>query len=135
MDYSGTCGLIIKGETLDFIDIERELQLGPTRVYKKGEIVSKIIGANEFDIWIFEIAFHDGKQPFQALDEILSLLKPSKDYLRSLAHLADLTIKCYVQSDYSQIDFDFYPNQIKELSSMNIRLKLSILSWGGAKQD
>ena len=37
------------------------------------------------------------------------------------------------QMTNSQINFELYPNVINELSSMGIKLEISILSWGGVK--
>lgn len=133
MINSGSCSLVIRGDNLNLIEVGNNLHIEPSRVVKKGEIISKTIGESQYDVWTYEIGFDANKTPDRALEEILSTISPSKNYLQSLACTADVKIKCYVQSNYAQIGFELSPKVLKELASMNIKLEISILSWGGVE--
>lgn len=133
MINSGNCSLVIRGDNLNLVEIEENLHIKPSRIVRKGEVISKTIGESQYDVWVFEIGFGENKIPDKALEEILSTISSSKTYLQSLISTVDIKIKCYVQSDYAQFCFEISPNVLKELASMNIKLEISILSWGGVK--
>lgn len=132
MINSGNCGLIIRGHELSFNEIENNLKINPLRVVKKGEVISKVVGESEYDLWVYEIKLDEAKKPDQIFRDLLSVLNPYKAYIQNIAKYADVRMKCYVQSDDAQIYFELSPNVIKELASMGIKLEISILSWGGA---
>jgi len=133
MSTSGNCSLVIRGHELNFKEIEENLKIKPSRIIKKGQVVSEVIGESEFDIWVLEIKFKEEEIPNNILAEVISVLTPYKVYIQGLSKWSDVRIKCYVQSKYAQINFELYPNVINELSSMGIKLEISILSWGGVK--
>jgi len=127
----GNCGLIIRGHKLNFDEIENNLKINPSRAVKKGEVISKVVGESEYDLWVYEMKMDDTKKIDQILRDLLSIISPRKAYIQSIAKYADVRIKCYVQSDDAQIYFELSPNAINELASLGIRLEISILSWGG----
>jgi ribosomal 50S subunit-recycling heat shock protein len=131
MINSGNCGLVIRGHELNFNEIQNNLKIKPSRAVKKGEVISKVVGESEYDLWVYEIKLNEAKKPDQILEDLLSILNPHKAYIQNIAKYADVRMKCYVQSDYAQIYFELSPNVIKELASMEIKLEISILSWGG----
>ncbi len=135
MISSGKCSLIIRGENLNIIEIEENLQLKPSRLVRKDEVVSRVIGKSQHDVWIFEKEFDENGTPAKTLKNILASISSSKDYLQNLTNFAELSIKCYVQSNYAQVNFKINPNILKELASMNIEFEVSILSWGGVESD
>lgn len=132
MDNSGNCSLIIRGENIDFIEIEDNLQIKPSRTARKGELISKAIGKSHYDVWVYQIGFDGNRIPENALESLLKTIKPSTDYLNSISNFSELIIKCYVQSDYAQINFEISPKILRELANINIKFEISILSWGGA---
>lgn len=135
MISSGSSSLIIRGDKLNIEEIEENLQIKPSRLVRKGEVISKIIGESQQDIWIYEKKNDDNEMPLNSLKSILSSISSSKGYLHNLANYAELTIKCYVQSEYAQISFKISPSVLKKLASMNIEFEVSILSWGGVESN
>jgi len=133
MDNTGNCSLIIRGDNINLAEIEENLQIKPSRVVRKGEIISKTIGKSQYNVWVFEIKFGKNKLPNIALEEMLTAISSSKTYLKGLIDTVDIRIKCYVQSDYAQVGFEISPNVLKKLADMNMKLEISILSWGGVK--
>jgi len=131
MINSGNCSLMIRGHELNFNEIENSLKINPSRVVKKGEIISKVVGESEYDLWVYEIKLDEAKKPDQTLRDLLSIFNPRKAYIQNIAKSADVRIKCYVQSDDAQIYFELSPNTINELASLGIKFEITILSWGG----
>jgi hypothetical protein len=131
MDNHGNCSLIIRGSELNFKEIENNLKVTPSRVVKKKEIISELVGESEYDLWVYEMKLDDVKKLNQILTVLLLTLNPCKAYMQNVSNYSDVRIKCYIQSDYAQINFELLPDIIKELANMEIKLEFSILSWGG----
>jgi hypothetical protein len=131
MISSGNCSIIIRGHELNINEIENNLKIKPSRVVRKGEVISNVIGESEYDLWAYEIKLNETQKPGQVLEDLLSLLNPCKTYIQHIAKYTDVRMKCYVQSDYAQINFELSPSIMSELANMEIKLEISILSWGG----
>lgn len=129
---TGICSLIIRAHDLNFDELKENLPIEPSRIVKKGQSISRAIEESKFDIWIFEMKYSE-ELPNQALEKLLAALLPYKSYLRNVSQSVDIRIKCYVQSRYAQINFEIFPELIKELASIGIKLEISILSWGEVK--
>lgn len=69
------------------------------------------------------------------MESILTMISSSKEYLQSLTCYAELIIKCYIQSEYAQINFGFSPKILNDLAKMNIKFEISILSWRMVKAN
>lgn len=130
---SGNCSFIIRGEGLNLSEITKSLNIKPTREVRKGVVESSIIGPNKADVWIYELKFNENQSPNDSLKTLLSYLSQSKKFIKSLSTIYDVSIKCYIQSSMAQIGFILSPAMINELSTMNVKLELSILSWGGVE--
>lgn len=135
MSNSGSCSLLIRGDNLDFNEIEENLQIKPSRIIRKGEIYSKVIGKNQYDIWILDIKFDNNGTPEDALMNLASIIHPFKEYVKKLSMVADVRIKCYVQSEYAQLNFELSSRVISELADLNVKVEISILSWGAVKNE
>lgn len=130
---SGNCSLVIRGTEIDFGEIDINLKIKPTRIIRRGDVLSKTIGPSQYDIWIYEIRHDESGDPNKTLKTLLSIFKSSGDFLRMTSKLVDVSVKCFVQSDLAQIGFEFSPEVIKNLADIGIKFELSILSWGGVE--
>ncbi len=81
---------------LDFIEIENNLMIKPSKKYHRGKLVNKVIGENQFDIFIIEEKINESTAPNEALDKLIALLDLSGEYLEKLSLIVDLRVKCYV---------------------------------------
>lgn len=133
MNTSGSCSLLIRGSQINFDEVDMNLKVKPTRVVKKGDVISKSIGPSQYDVWVYEIRHDENGNPKESLTELLSNLKSSRDFLHTIFQTADVSVKCYIQSDLAQISFEFSPEIIKELAELGVKLEISILSWGGVE--
>jgi hypothetical protein len=131
---SGNCSLIIYGcSHLDFERINNKLGIKPTSVFKQDEIVNKIAGPIKKDVWIYETKID--KEPNITLNQLLRLLIPNKDFIIELSKLANISVRCYIQSALAQIGFDFSQDTIKILAELNVKFEISIISWGEVEMD
>lgn len=137
-NISGTCSLIIRGkELLDFDEIDEKIGVLPTVKYNKGDCFSKSF-PNKIpnDLWIYNCEMDEQSGNVEeTLSEFLTKIKPSKVFIKKLAKTSDICIRCFVQSELAQIGFDLSPYIINELANINIRVEVSILSWGEVEKD
>ena len=135
MEDSGICSLIIKGENLNFKKIEKVIGIESTQKFEKGKIVSKVIGKIEFDLIRFDIKVDKGESPNNALNKLADTILESKDFLKKNKDVYDIYLNCYIQSDYAQVNYVISSEVIKKISLLDLNLKISLLSWGGAELD
>ena len=131
MDDSGHCSFIISGETLNFEDITKNLRIKPSEILRKGEIINDIIGENLLDVFICEELIHENTTLNKTLLRLVEKLIPHKNYIKKLSETTEIVARCYIQSDYAQVYFYFTPGVLASLVDLNIKLEISILSWGG----
>lgn len=132
MISSGSCSLIIRGNKIDFSEIEIYLKVKPTKIVRRDDVLSKSLEPSKYEIWIYEIKYDEGGDPNNTLEKLLSLFNnTSKEFLHRISKIADVFVKCYIQSDLAQIGFEFSPEVIKDLADLGLKLRFSILSWGG----
>jgi len=134
VNYTGSCSLIIKSNKLDIDEISKNLKLKPSSVSRKGDVISKVVGAVQSDIWVYKIKTQDDEELSSIIGKLLEIIRPSTNYLKTIATTEDVCIRCYIQSDLAQIFFELPSKLIQQLSDLYIRLELSILSWGGAEE-
>ncbi|MBU3114612.1 DUF4279 domain-containing protein [Clostridium lacusfryxellense] len=136
-DISGKCSLVIKGnDYLDFKSIDNNIGMMPSKKYKKGGAFSTLApNAIPRDIWIYDSNIGQDGNVNMALDVLLDKLKGSKNFIRDLSITSDICIRCFVQSDLAQIGFDLSPYVINGLTNLNVRVEISILSWGQVEMD
>jgi hypothetical protein len=133
---SGSCSLVIRGHNeIDFNYIDKYLSIKPTKVAKRKEIINKSAGEVKSDIWIHEIKMKKGDDINNTLKELLYVLSNDQNKINLLNNNLDICIRCYMQSDLAQIGVDFSPEVIALLAKLNIRLELSILSWGSVENE
>lgn len=129
---TGYCSLIIKGETLDFNEIEKSLGLKASKKYTKGKIVSKVIGVNEFDLIRFDKKMIESQSLDRTLELLLNEILPNKEYIKIMQKECEIVLKSFIQSSNAQVRFDITPDNLARISQLGIKLEVSILSWGGA---
>lgn len=133
MSNSGYCSLIITGDNLDLDLIEDTLNIKASEKQKKGEIFNSIIGEVQYDFIRFDEKMYGKYNPNETLIILLNKLIENKNFLKDLSKKACIYIKCYVQSDYAQVNYMLSPNALNKIAQLGLGLQISILSWGGVK--
>lgn len=127
---SGRCSVIIRGNSLDFDDIAKNIAIKPSQIIRRGEKSSKFRTLNLYDIWIYDVVY-ENNEINKTLENLLIHFEPYDEYLVGLSHDVDVSLRCYIQSDYAEIGWSFYPELLRKLAEMKIKLEFSIFSWGG----
>ncbi|QVK19277.1 DUF4279 domain-containing protein [Mycoplasmatota bacterium] len=134
MDISGSFVFSIKDKKLNFKDIEDNLHIEPTKIIKNGQMVGKLKNYEApYDIWSFEINIIDYKNIFNDLLNLLELLNPYSEYIKEISFdNKNVTIDCYLRSNYGQIGFQMNNKIFKKLVDLGLSLNFHILSYGEA---
>ena len=71
--------------------------------------------------------------PDKILVTLLNKLMDNEDFLKNLSKNSCIYIKCYVQSDYAQVNYVLSAQTLSKIAQLGIDLEISVLSWGGVK--
>lgn len=135
MSISGSWCLIISGNQINFDEIRDKLRIEPSRTTRKGEVKSKVIGPSQFDSWVFEQKFESSDEIAKTLDKLLAVIHPHKGYINVLSDTFDVIIKFFVQSNFAQIGVALPPYLIKKIAEINVKIEISVLSWGEVENN
>lgn len=130
MNINGKCSLVIRGNSVNQEAIEQTLGLKATRFNKKGVVTSKVIGANPFDMWCYEVDIHENESVENAIIEMLSKTESISEHHKYIIEDHEVYLKCYISSESAQIQFDLSPNTLRKMSESLLKVRFSILSWG-----
>jgi len=126
----GSLSLIIRGNNLDFEEINTMLKLQPVKVKRKGEPITLEHVMND-DCWSYKVEYEKNEME-TALDSFLNDLKPSAGYIRNVANEHRVYIFVSLRSNLGQMGFELKPEIIKSLADLNIAVEVHILSYGEA---
>lgn len=132
MDISGSFAFSISDKKLDFKDIENGLPIKPTKIIKKGQMVGRIKNIEApYDIWSYEISIADSENIFNGLSLLLDDLLPYSRFIKEASEkYENVTVNCYIRSDYGQIGFQLSNEIIMKMGKVGLRLDFHILSYG-----
>ena len=131
----GYCSLIIKGDELEFDEIEKNLGLEASKKFQKGKINSNIIGKIEFDLIRFDERLIENQTLNETLKHLLKKIMEREQFIKLMHKKYDIVLNCYIQSDYAQMRFEISPDVLAKICQLGIKLEFSILSWGGVDKD
>ncbi|WP_165976258.1 DUF4279 domain-containing protein [Bacillus salipaludis] len=126
---TGSFDFIIRGIDLSPDEITKMLNLKPSKVRKKGEIITKDIKMKD-SYWNYQVKFKGYDELNQALEKFLSTLLPYKAFIREISEGFDAYIFFSLRSNLGQIGFDLQPKTLRALGDLNIRFEVNILSYG-----
>gem|GEM_PF-2687245 len=69
----------------------------------------------------------------EALEKLLLDLEPVKERLLMFQTLHEVTLSCYLRSDFGQMGFVLSPKAIQILAKINLEIEFHILSFGGVE--
>ena len=121
--------LIIRGD-LDFGYINNTLCFKSPKMIKKGDIISKVVGESQEDVYIYSKKYENIEKMNENLDDFLTEILTVKNEICNLYQNNDISLRIYTQSSQSQISFLFTKENLLKLKELNIPVDFSILSWG-----
>lgn len=127
---SSTASLVIFGSALDFYNITETLKIQPTRIIKKGEIISKVLGTTEYDTWIYQSELEKGKPLIEHLEAIKLKLENKVKEIKSIEEKNTIIVRCSYHSNLAQGSIILSPNIMSFYANINIPIEISTLSWG-----
>jgi hypothetical protein len=133
MSNSGYCSLIITGDKLELDLIAETLKIEVSEKRRRGEIFNRVIGEVQRDFIRFDEKMNGKYNPDKILATLLNKLMDNEDFLKNLSKNSSIYIKCYVQSDYAQVNYVLSAKTLNKIVQLGIDLEISVLSWGGVK--
>lgn len=123
--------ICLKIETEESIDSVTEI-LGqiPTCSIKKGERLSRVLEPAESNIWMYDVKYRDCKDNVGLMSNFLGGIKNIFQRIESIKAIGNVTIRVSVVSDFAQLGIGFSEEELLLLSSLQIPLEISVLSWG-----
>ncbi|MEH7481541.1 DUF4279 domain-containing protein [Neobacillus drentensis] len=126
---AGSFNFIIRGEDLNLDEITKNINLKPSKVRRKGELIAKDIKMKD-SYWSYQIKYEGYNELDLALDELLNTLHPYKSFVSEIANVYDVFINLSLRSNLGQLGFDLQPKILKALADLSIRFEVNILSYG-----
>ena len=123
--------LIIEGDALPIEQIGEQLELEPTRIIHKGDMLNRLpLIEAATDEWTYTVPLEDPEGVDTQLNHLLAELILHQDELAELARDWKFTLRLFVQSDYAQIAYRLMPETLQRLVALGLPLDVSSLSWG-----
>ena len=129
--FESRFSVVISGDNLPLDSFEKELDLVPTRMMRRGDPLKRGVPLlTAHDEWLYTVPTHDSVGPDSAVNDLLSHLLVHKDALKKLSETYEVKLRLYVQSDYAQMSFFLSPETMKNVIALDMPLEISSLSWG-----
>lgn len=128
----GSFSFIVRGVNLDFDGISNKLRLSPTSTIKKGQPL-RIGGSSTalYDIWRLEIELSEQSEPEDVLRQLLQKLTPSSKTINEMIEeYKEVSIHCYLRSDYGQMGVSLSNEMLRKLAVLGVSIDFHILSYG-----
>ena len=122
--------LIIRGN-LNIEKLNEDLKLKSPTIIKKGDIISKVAGKSQEDVYIYSKKYENISMAVEHLDDFLTELYNVKEIIRNLTEIHNISLRIYIQSSQAQISFSMKKETILKLAEMKLPIDFSVISWGG----
>lgn len=123
--------LLVSGSDLPFDEINRLLELKPTSVVHKGDLINRLPEVYaEQDEWIYVLQLSAPSGTDMEMVHFLEHLTHHRDNIHQVKKLGRVTLRLRVQSDYAQMTYNLTPATLGWLAGINLTLEISSLSWG-----
>ena len=123
--------LIVEGKDLPIKEIGEQLELEPTRIIHKGDMLNRLpLIEAPADEWTYTVLLTSPEGVDTQLNHLLAHLILHQEQLADLARDWKFTLRLFVQSDYAQIAYRLMPETLQRLVALGLPLDVSSLSWG-----
>jgi hypothetical protein len=126
---AGSFNFIIRGVDLNPDEITENINLIPTKVRRKGELIAEDIKMKD-SYWSYQIRYESYNGLVIALEELLNTLHIHKSFIGEISNVYDVYVSFELRSNLGQLGFVLQPKTIKALADLNIRFEVHILSYG-----
>lgn len=124
--------LIFEGEALPVEKIRAALQLEPTRVIRKGDVLNRLpLMVADCDEWARTIDLTNAQDTDTAMNDLLAQIILHTGDLKAFEDGGiQVKLRLYVQSDYAQMSYRLMPETLSRLVATGLPLEVSSMSWG-----
>ncbi|MVP00831.1 DUF4279 domain-containing protein [Paenibacillus lutrae] len=129
MNPLGNCSLSISASNLNF-ELLNRLKVVPTTVVRRGQLITTKSAA-PYDIWILEVDVTEQISIDLALEKLIHPLRKAKQELNFIKNQYEVTLNCYLRSDYGQLGIQISPAVIQLIGELELGLNFHILSYSG----
>lgn len=130
LNIRGNCTLGFVDSSLTNDEISIKLNLLPSTIIKKGQVVSHVLKKkSNSNRWLYKEPILEGEQVFQTLSRLLNRID-FENLNRVTKKCEDSFIGVHLNSKYGQMGFELPSETIILLSKLGIRLDVHILSFG-----
>ena len=128
----GRFSLILEGVDLPVEQIEKTLNIQPTQIIRKGDVLNKLpLMIAECDEWGRTIDLTNSQDTDTALNDLLAQIILQASALKAFADQGiSVKLRLYVQSDYAQMSYRLMPETLSRLVATGLPLEVSSMSWG-----
>ena len=132
MKENGFIKLRIVGQNLKLEEITEKLSQLPSFTYRKGDRYTPKYGEKKAivykeDCWLLTLEKDESQTFDDAINEFLSKLKNSTDYLKELSSNFDVTLWISAYPDEEQSNIHLSPDTLKLIANMGISVDLNNL--------
>lgn len=128
----GRFSLILEGNNLPVAQIEQALNIQPTHIIRKGDVLNKLpLMIAEYDEWAHTINLTNSQNTDAALNNLLAQIILHTGKLKELSEGGvKVKLRLYVQSDYAQMSYRLMPETLTRLVASGLPLDVTSISWG-----
>ncbi|NHC38413.1 DUF4279 domain-containing protein [Bacillus sp. MM2020_1] len=131
---AGSFTFIIRGEDLDIDEITKEIKLKPSKVRRKGQLITKDVRIKD-SYWSYNVSFEGYDDLIPKLEGFLNILFPYKAFVSKISEVYDAYIFFSLRSNLGQFGFDLHPKTIRAIADLNIRFECHFLSYGEVENE
>ncbi|WP_191089480.1 DUF4279 domain-containing protein [Paenibacillus spiritus] len=129
----GEFSFVTVDDSINFDEMSKDINLVPSRVIRKGEMVGYTKQKAPFDVWSFSIKFDKGEDISSTLEQLLQLLISRSEAIKALSkQYKQVRIDLYLRSEYGQLGIEFTKESFDKLAQLGIGMDIHILSFGKA---
>lgn len=128
----GRFSMVLEGTDLPVAEIEQALNIQPTHIIRKGEVLNKLpLMIAENDEWAHTISLTNSQNTDAALNDLLAQIIVHAGELKEMAAKGiSVKLRLYVQSDYAQMSYRLMPETLTRLVATGLPLDVTSMSWG-----
>ena len=123
--------LMVIGANLPMEEITELLEIEPTKVVHRGDIINKLpqMIAGE-DEWVYGRELESPQGRDDIMRGFLEKLHSRREALDKIKQYGEVRLRLRVQSDYAQMAYCLMPETLSDLSGLGLPLDVTSISWG-----
>jgi len=119
--------LRISGDSLDFDDISRELQVSPTHTHRRGEVRAAGSVPARQDMWLFEAPIPEDRPLSEHIDTLWATIRHAVPYILALKQRADVNVFLGYRSNIDHAGVEVPYTSLEIFQRLEVPFGLSVI--------